>query len=103
MIEAHQYYFAQQRASATPTWFSFESTQASPAEFGRDGAHWVKNGDIQLGAASAGRCAMDKPDYLPCEAALPRGAACGPASGRLPIMVRARLLLCCLGPGVGVN
>jgi hypothetical protein len=85
MIETHRYYFSRE-ASLTkkPAWFSFESTKAVPASFGRGGVRWSKNGDVQLGHANADKCAADKPDYVPCEAALAAASPCGPASRRLP-------------------
>ena len=94
MIEMHHYFFSPESSqSLSPSWFTFESTKAVPAAFGRSGVRWTKNGAMQLGHANAGRCAAGQPDFLACEAPLPRGAPCGPSSGRLPLMVR--VLRCC--------
>jgi FkbM family methyltransferase len=87
MIETHRYMFSREGSlTRRPSWFTFESTKALPASFGRGGVRWAKNGDVQLGHANAGRCAADKPDYIPCEAALAAASPCGPSSRRLPIM-----------------
>ena len=89
MIEMHHYFYSPESSqSLSPSWFTFESTKAVPAVFGRSGVRWTKNGAMQLGHANAGRCAAGQPDFLACEAPLPRGAPCGPSSGRLPLMVR---------------
>ena len=86
MIETHHYYFGQGSLTPRPSWFTFESTKATPASFGRGGLRWSKNGDVQLGHANAARCASDKPDYIECEAPLAAASPCGPSSRRLPIM-----------------
>jgi len=85
MLMAHHYFFSRAGSlTRRPLWFTFESTKTTPASFGS--VRWSKNGDVQLGHANAGRCASDKADYVPCEAALSATSPCGPASKRLPIM-----------------